>query len=205
MAGGVAYAAEALFGVSSVIDGDTIVLDNNETVRYAGIDTPEFDYERRLAQPFAEAARDLNSGLVAGKRIRLEFDLQRRDDYGRLIAYVFADDGMMVNQALVAEGLAFCAFHRPNLKYFQSLLESQREALSAGRGLWRGLSDIKKEKLVGNHRSLRFHTTGCLLGRNIASANRVVFSSRRDALWEGFAPCKRCLDAAYTNQPKQPK
>lgn len=197
MAVGAAHAAETLLKVATVIDGDTIVLANKETVRYAGIDTPEFDHERHLAQPFAESAKELNRQLVGGKRVRLQFDEQRRDAYGRLIAYVLMADGIMANQVLVAQGLACCAFHPPNLKYSQQLLNAQREAMTAGRGLWKTLRAEKPIQLIGNRRSFRFHMGQCPLGRKTAPTNRVLFSSRWAALWEGFAPCKRCQDLPY--------
>ena len=75
-----------------VYDGDTVNLDNGENVRYLGIDTPEMNYKKPPAERFAEQAKRFNEQLVAQKKVRLEFDAQRRDKYDRLLAYVYVDD-----------------------------------------------------------------------------------------------------------------
>jgi endonuclease YncB( thermonuclease family) len=196
---GPARAGHSVVCARAAIDGDTIVLTTGDTVRYLGIDTPEIDHERHTAQPLAKAAAAFNQKMVVGKKLRLEMDRQTRDGYGRLLAYVFLDDGSMINQRLLEQGLAFCAFYPPNLKYFNALLNSQHAAMAAKRGLWQDLDAHSGGRFIGNRRSLRFHTDHCPLGRQTSTANRLIFHNRREAFGQGFAPCKRCLDAVYSN------
>jgi micrococcal nuclease len=94
--------------VRRVADGDTIELSDRRLVRYLGIDAPEIDHEAGTAQPFGFEARARNRERVGSRRVRLEYDAERFDVYGRTLAYVFLPDGAMLNEALLVEGLAFC-------------------------------------------------------------------------------------------------
>ena len=91
--------------VVRVVDGDTIhvqVDGRRETVRYIGVDTPESVKPGTPVQCFAKRASAFNERLVAGERVRLVPDVEARDRYGRLLAYVYRDrDGLFVNAALV--------------------------------------------------------------------------------------------------------
>ena len=87
-----------------MIDGDTIELEDGQTVRYLGIDTPETrrrEGDKWIYAPdaYAEEAKEFNRKMVEGKSVRLEFDLQRADKYKRLLAYCFVD-GEFVNARL---------------------------------------------------------------------------------------------------------
>ena len=129
--------------VSRAIDGDTIELSNGERVRYIGIDTPELREKdgARWAyspQPYAELAKDFNRELVEGKLVRLEFDVQKRDRYNRLLAYVYIDD-KMVNLEMVRQGYAMIYTYPPDVKHTQEFLEAQKEAREGKKGLWADL------------------------------------------------------------------
>lgn len=76
-----------------------------------------------------------NRRLVEGKRVRLEYDVEKRDRYGRTLAYVYVG-GVMVNERLVRAGYAQVSTYPPNVKYQERFLVAQREAREAGRGLW---------------------------------------------------------------------
>ena len=115
--------------VSRVIDGDTIEVLGGERVRYIGIDAPE------TGEYFAAEATEKNRELVEGKRVRLESDVEDRDEYGRLLRYVWLDD-IMVNAELVRLGYAYSYSLVPNVKYRQLFLQSEREARKLCRGLW---------------------------------------------------------------------
>lgn len=114
-----------------VIDGDTIEVLVGERVRYIGIDTPEL----RPSEAGAEAATAANRRLVEGRVVRLEMDVQPRDRYGRLLAYVWVGD-LLVNEELVRLGYAQVSTYPPNVRYQERLLAAEREARAAGRGLW---------------------------------------------------------------------
>lgn len=128
---------------SHIIDGDTIELSNGQTVRYIGIDTPEVRERKGLGwlynpRPYAKEAKDFNQRLIRGKPIRLEFDVQKNDKYGRLLAYVYAG-GRMVNLEMVKEGYAMIYAYPPNIKYAEEFLEAQRFARENEKGFWSGL------------------------------------------------------------------
>lgn len=124
-----------LFFVVKVIDGDTIKLANGERVRYIGIDTPETKHPKKVVQYFGKEAYEANKKLVEGKKVKLEFDVQKRDKYGRLLAYVYVND-IFVNAWLVENGYAYAVTYPPNVKYQKLFLKLQREAREKKRGLW---------------------------------------------------------------------
>lgn len=179
--------------VKYVIDGDTIILKSGEKVRYIGIDTPEIDHENKRAEPLGYAARSFNKKLLGSKRIRLEYDKEKQDHYNRLLAYVFLPDGTFVNLELVRSGMATYLHKSPNLKYRKRLLQAQRKAMSEKKGIWSARSETG-QSYIGNRKSKRFHLSGCRYGKKTALTNRVVFSRQWDAYWEGYTPCKHCLN-----------
>ena len=117
--------------VTRVIDGDTIVLENGEKVRYIGIDTPEISQN----ECFALEAKKKNEELVLGKRVKLEKDVSERDKYGRLLRYVYVGN-IFVNDYLVRNGYAYAVTYPPDVKYSERFLQAQREARENKRGLW---------------------------------------------------------------------
>ncbi|MGE5842952.1 MAG: thermonuclease family protein, partial [Deltaproteobacteria bacterium] len=85
-------------------------------MRYLGVDSPEIDHQGGKSDFLALEARDLNARLVQGKSVRLESDAERKDRHGRLLAYVYLENGDMVNELLVRKGLARVLARLPNLK-----------------------------------------------------------------------------------------
>ncbi|MBW2610030.1 MAG: thermonuclease family protein [Deltaproteobacteria bacterium] len=116
--------------VKYVYDGDTILINGGEKVRYLGIDAPELEHSGGDSEFMALTSRDFNHRLVGGKRVRLEFDCEKRDRHGRLLAYVFLENDEMVNELLIKSGLARIMIKPPNLKYLNLLLGYQRRAMS---------------------------------------------------------------------------
>jgi len=88
------YSPEEGWKARSIKDGDTIILENGEEVRYIGIDTPE------ESQPYFEEAKEFNRKMVEGKRVFLEYDQETKDKYSRTLAYVWVDS-LLVNAELV--------------------------------------------------------------------------------------------------------
>lgn len=122
--------------VIRVIDGDTIEIEGGEKVRYIGIDTPELHHPNKAVQPFAQEAYEFNRSLVEGKDVFLVFDVQRRDRYKRLLAYVFVGE-TFINAKLVADGYARVATFPPNVVYQEFFLRLEQKAREENRGLWR--------------------------------------------------------------------
>ena len=127
--------------VTRVVDGDTVHVamgGQDETVRYIGVDTPESVKPNTPVQCFAKAASAANERLVDGERVRIVTDVEQRDRYGRLLAYVYrAGDGAFVNAALVREGYARTLTIPPNVRFADRFAALAREAREARRGLWR--------------------------------------------------------------------
>ena len=170
---------EKEFFVSRIIDGDTIELANGITIRYIGVNTPE------VGQPGAEEATEANRALVEGKKLRLEYDVQKQDKYGRTLAYVYLEDGTFVNAELVRMGYAQVSTYPPNVKYVDTFIEYQWEALTAKRGMWAGVSqdDIVYITPTGK----KYHKLGC----RYLNENPIPIS-RQEAIVQGYTPCSVC-------------
>jgi micrococcal nuclease len=178
--------------VKWVVDGDTVVLNDGQKVRYIGINAPELAHNDHPAEPFGEASKKFNALLVNRKKVRLEFDKERFDRYQRLLAYVFLKNATFVNAEILSNGFAYLLKHRPNLKYDEILLQAQRSAMSAKKGIWQNWKE-KENTVIGNQNSHRFHLRTCPYGKRINPQNRIVFQKKWDAYWEGYAPAKRCM------------
>ena len=173
---------EGVYAVQNVVDGDTVELTNGKKVRYVGIDTPEtmkrqgrdwvFDPE-----DYAVSAKEHNKMLVAGGEVRLEFDIEKIDRYGRWLAYVYNADGKIINKELVAEGLAMVYTFQPNVKHMDILIKAQEEARLNRRGLWSTLEVISPDSAagyVGQYRAVRGEVTSVY-----ARGNKVFLTMER--------------------------
>ncbi len=119
--------------VINVVDGDTIdvLVDGAEyRVRYILINTPE----RR--QTYYKEATDANSALVTGKTVYLVRDVSETDRYGRLLRYVYLEDGTFINAELVRLGYAQIATYPPDVSMIETIRAAQNEAILNKRGLW---------------------------------------------------------------------
>jgi micrococcal nuclease len=129
--------------VVKVFDGDTIAVacgGREDLVRYIGINAPETRHPDRGEEPGGREATTVNEKLVAGRRVRLELDVERRDVHQRLLAYVWVlqADGteVMANAHMLAEGYARLMTIPPNVKHTTCFVKLQHQARRAGRGLW---------------------------------------------------------------------
>ena len=121
-----------------VVDGDTLVLRDGTRVRLIGIDTPESvrpDFPVECYGP--EASRYTEHLLRPGDPLRLVFDVDRYDRYGRLLAYVYrAADDLFVNARIIARGYAYVDTVPPNVAHAEQFRRLARTAREKGRGLW---------------------------------------------------------------------
>jgi micrococcal nuclease len=126
--------------VLRVVDGDTILVSRDgakERVRLIGVDTPETVKPRTPVQCFGKKASAFTHRLLDGRRVRLVQDVEERDRYGRLLAYVYrADDGLFVNAELARGGYAVPLTIPPNVRFAERFRTLAAEARRAGRGLW---------------------------------------------------------------------
>jgi micrococcal nuclease len=127
-----------------VVDGDTIVLDGNETVRLIGVDTPETKDPRRPVQYYGAEASAFTKKLVEGKNIRLEYDQEQKDKYGRTLAYIYLEDGTFVNAEIIKQGIGFAYIKYP-FKYLDQFYAMEREARIKEIGFWSHTSALPSE------------------------------------------------------------
>lgn len=136
--------------VKRAVDGDTLLLENGERVRLIGIDTPEMHESSKLYRDAERSRQDASAiielgkkayiftrNLVEGKRVRLEFDVEKYDKYKRLLAYVYLEDGTFVNAEIVKQGYANLLSIPPDVKYAEFFQKLYREAREMRRGLWK--------------------------------------------------------------------
>jgi len=136
--------------VKRAVDGDTLELENGERVRLIGIDTPEMHASDKLQRDSRRTHQDISviqklgaqaceftKNLVEGKRVSLEFDAERNDKYGRLLAYVYLKDGTFVNAEIVKQGYASLMTYPPNVRYVDLFGGLYQEARENKRGLWK--------------------------------------------------------------------
>ena len=124
--------------VTRVVDGDTahIEIDGRDTdVRFIGIDTPESVKPDSPIECFGPEASAYTERRLEGERVRLEFDVEREDRFGRTLAYVWIGDELF-NETLVREGYALVTTFPPNVTYVDRFVAAQRAARSDGLGLW---------------------------------------------------------------------
>lgn len=121
--------------VERVVDGDTIIVRGVGRVRLIGVDTPETVSPGRPVEFFGREASAFTKRLLEGRSVRLEYDRERTDRYGRTLAYVHLADGTFVNAEIIRRGYGH-AYTRFPFRYLDRFRGFEREARAAGRGLW---------------------------------------------------------------------
>jgi micrococcal nuclease len=178
--------------VAFVCDGDTIILESGERIRYLGIDAPEVAHGKDKADCFGDEARKLNSDLVLHREVSLQYERGTRDPHGRLLAYVILPDGRSANLEMLRAGCAFVFRSSADFKRLQEFLRVQQDSIHKRSGMW-GLCPVKPAPTyTGNRRSFVFHRPECSLGKKIAAGERIPFMDRWAGLREGYRPCRYC-------------
>lgn len=127
--------------VKKVVDGDTIKVEKGATlvtVRLIGVDTPEIVDPRKTVQCFGKEASDFTTSLVEGKTVSFVSDptQQQYDKYGRLLAYVYLQDGTLVNEKIIRAGYGYEYTYDVPYRYQKAFKDAQRLAEVEGTGLW---------------------------------------------------------------------
>ncbi len=129
------------YDVVRAVDGDTIIIQKDgaeERIRLIGINTPETVDPRKTVECFGNEASTRMKELTKGKIVRLEYDTTQglRDTYDRTLAYVYLEDGQMLNRKMIAEGYAYEYTYMAPYKYQKEFKELQTLARVSERGLW---------------------------------------------------------------------
>lgn len=142
------------FRVIRVLDGDTIVLNNGETVRLIGVDAPEIHHPEIPVQRFGKEATEFLRRFAEGFECTLEYEPNNiRDQYGRLLAYVFVGD-RLANSEIIHRGYAYVYTQFPFRRQAE-FIAAEREAREHQYGLWHlSLRDGRIANLVKRYESL---------------------------------------------------
>jgi micrococcal nuclease len=130
------------YAVTRVVDGDTFWIDDGSAkglkIRLIGVDAPEpRNNGKKMKGYFGTESSDYLTRLISGKKVRLEYDVGRFDQYGRTLAYVYLEDGTFVNADLVKNGYATVMTTPPNVKYADTFVELAARARKHNKGLWK--------------------------------------------------------------------
>jgi len=172
-----------------VADGDTVQLNTGHFVRLLGIDTPEKEQE------YYAKAKDYVTKAVLGKKVLLEYGPEARDDYGRLLAYIWYEkrgDRVFLNEELLNKGLAHIYLVDKKESYRETFLLAQREAILLRRGFWRLRLVETENYYISSDKSHVFHRPRCRWARFTRYENVRFFFSKEDAYLEGLSPCRSC-------------
>lgn len=127
---------EGSWRVIRVVDGDTLVLQNDDRVRLIGVDTPETKHPTKPIEPFGPEASSFTKRAVEGKVVQLQFDREKRDRYQRLLAYVYLDDWCL-NEEIIRAGYSRCVTRYPFDRSMKARFKlAEDEAKYSRRGLW---------------------------------------------------------------------
>ena len=179
---------------TKVVDGDTIYLDNGKKIRFVGVNTPERGVEGYIT------SKNFVQKLCLNKKVDIDIDDSKGTyRYGRTLAVVIVD-GKNVNEMLLKEGLAEIMYMPPsefnpfdwgtNNTHVDTTHSSS--ATSPTHTSAKSTSSSDSANYVGNSNTGKFHEASCSSVKDISSGNKVFFSSRDDAVNQGYQPCKRC-------------
>lgn len=162
---------DAVATVTRVVDGDTIeiepAVDGNDEVRLIGVDTPETKDPSEGVEPYGPESSNYATSVLEGEEVELEFDEEREDRYGRLLAYVYRTGDEMFNGDLVEGGYAQVYTVDPNARYEERFRAMQKDARDADLGIW-GLSKDDQCELADRGSGIGEGTPGCEDGQESA-------------------------------------
>jgi len=187
--------------VVRIVDGDTFEIKGGQKVRMIGIDTPESvhpDAEKNTE--FGKLASEFTKSKIEGKNIKLVKDVSETDKYGRLLRYVYLEDGTFFNELLVKEGYAKVSTYPPDVKFADVFVKAEQYARENDKGLWgitktsqTSTSDTEAEyQYVGSKESNKYHLPTCTWAKKITAENLIKFKDKEDAEQQGYEPCGVC-------------
>lgn len=193
--------------VTSVVDGDTVHASLNGadvTVRLIGVDTPETVKPNSPVQPYGKEASNYTRSQLEGKTVYIEKDVQERDKYGRLLAYVWMDQpaaisgqeirSKLFNARLLLDGYARIMTLPPNVKYVDHFVVFQKEAREGNKGLWGPEVPNQVPRNQGQNTTVyitrtgkKYHREGC-----VSLERSQIPISLQEAKANGYGPCSVC-------------
>jgi micrococcal nuclease len=193
------------YKVQRVVDGDTVVIEGIGTVRLIGLDTPETVHPQKPVEYFGKEASDYLKNFIGNKKVRLEYDVLKKDRYNRTLAYIFLEDGTLVNAEMIKRGYGHVYTNFP-FKRIEEFRRLGRESREQYRGLWakkntvpaavqyekppnkQTAAETAKEKTVyATKTGKKYHVNHC---RHLQH-NKIPITLT-DARHSGLSPCNVC-------------
>ncbi|HLX65248.1 MAG TPA: thermonuclease family protein [Planctomycetota bacterium] len=192
-----------IYRVRSVVDGDTIVLENGLHLRYNGMNAPETMRWYKDYSPMSKEATAKNIELVEGKRIRLKLGTDPIDMHGRVVANIFVvpDDPnqpeIEVRELMVKQGFAKAMGLGVSKEEFATIKSWENEAKAAEVGIWGVKNEVKLREeaklFCASSNSKIYHRSECNIAKRISAANLHEYATAEEAEAVGLKPCATCL------------
>ena len=195
------FAADRTYKVIRVVDGDTVKIDYNgkaTNVRLIGVDTPETVHPNKPVEAYGKEASNFTKNLLLGESVYLRYDVDRRDKYGRLLAYLYrAPDGLFVNLEIVRQGYGHAYTQFP-FKHMELFRYYGNRARTAGKGLYgtpqagvgetnsKAIGEETEGEVYLTRTGEKYHREGC---RSL-SRSKIPISLAEAK--QKYAPCGRC-------------
>ena len=194
------FAGESMTGkVHKVIDGDTFYLKHKRKlikIRLVGIDAPESNSSKtHQNSSLGKKSKTFLSKLLKKKKVKVKFDKQKYDAYGRLLGYVYTGK-TFINKKLLKYGYALTSFYEPNTKYKKTFLSLEKKAIKKAVGIWKGISFKKNKKgfkYIASKTSMKLHKLSCRYAKNIPAKNKIYFKTEDYGRAYKCSMCKICF------------
>lgn len=162
--------------IERVIDGDTIKTAAGDSIRLIGVDTPEIDWENNDSEFYAQKARLFTEKMLLNKNIALEYDSEKEDHYGRILAYVFYE-GENFNEILIEKGYASLMIVEPNSKYELDFKKAAAEARSQNLGVWSQVLEAEKNLPV-----ITYQEAENFIGKEVVVRGKIVNTAAAESV-----------------------
>lgn len=171
--------------VEQVLDGDTFFLSDGGQIRLIGVDTPE------EGRPFFKGARVFAESMLLGEEVRIEYDTEPVDRYGRRLVYLYVDS-ILYNKLVIDSGFASVYLFEKNQRLAGQLILAQRDARLSKVGIWSLPDPTPEDHYISPFGSFRFHRPLCpnIKTTDLSRARR--FKTRGEPLDIGLSSCRTC-------------
>lgn len=192
--------------VENALSGDTVKLKGGKVLRYIGLEAHPIQSQIALAQQYGQEALEFNRQLVEGKAIMIEWGPQLRDKKGRLLGYVFLNDGLFVNREILKKGHAKLKLVAPNTRYAEEFRNDELTAKRSKTGLWVKEPDDPRiqHEILGNKVSKIYYYPNSPELSDVRDSELVRFRSRVEAVAAGYKPCYSCRNSSVTDDTESP-
>jgi endonuclease YncB( thermonuclease family) len=179
--------------VREVLTGDSFKLDTGTQVTYSSISAPPLQHADPKVREYAKKALAFNQELLLGKKIRVEFGSQIKNEDGVYQGFIYLEDGTLANLRMIEAGYAKLRIIPPNLQHAKELRYASGHARHDGKGLWEYENKVVRRFIyMADKMTRKFHFVGCRHLRGVSKAHLEKYESSVDAKAAGFQFCAEC-------------